>query len=479
MLRRSICSLGLLAAASLLPPAGAQVTGTAPRVTVAERLGLRQVDVQSLAITEMDRGVEVELALAGTPLTIEAVRVSLRTSDFEVLVEDATGLRRVAAPPPTTIRGAIREIPGSYVSGSLFEGSLRVRIMLSRDEVFFVQPVPNAAADAHAVYGYWDVLPVDNGCALPDEVPTAGFEAADPPAAGSGDPAPSGEDETPTYLRAFYPRHTEISWDTDTQFVNGEGGAEAALNYIETVMVGVDDIYRTNAQIAYVLNRIIIRTAEPDPYTSSDSSTLLGQVRSEWNGNLSALERDVVHLFSGRDFEQNVIGRAYFAGICNTDGYGVNQRITNFANQVGEVAHELGHNWNAAHCAEIVGGNCPTNAPADCGIMCACIAGCNGSTTVFGAASLNSIITHRNGRTCLNGEELVVYVDAAATGTESGTSGAPYDTLREGLWASPPTGGTLEIAGSALYFEDGVLDRLNRPVILRGQPGTGAALIQR
>ena len=121
-------------------------------------------------------------------------------------------------------------------------------------------------------------------------------------------------------------------------------------------------------------------------------------------------------------------------------------------------------------------GNCPVIFPADCGIMCACIGGCNGSLTNFGAASTASIIAFRDGRNCLHAWANVVYVQWNFVGNEFGTMAAPYNTIREGAWGVNP-GGTVRIRGGT-YNEGGVLRNLDRPMLLEVWPGAGSVLLQ-
>jgi hypothetical protein len=86
-----------------------------------------------------------------------------------------------------------------------------------------------------------------------------------------------------------------------------------------------------------------------DPYTSSDSATLLSQFRSDFEAAVGT-PTDEAQLFSGRDFESNVIGRAWVASACGSYRFGVNQGLglADAALRV-LVAHEEGHNLGADH----------------------------------------------------------------------------------------------------------------------------------
>lgn len=137
--------------------------------------------------------------------------------------------------------------------------------------------------------------------------------------------------------------------------------------------------------------------------------------------------------------------------------------------------HELGHNWDAEHCAEIQNDECPQSFPADCGIMCARLGGCNASLTQFGQPSINAIVDHRNSRDCLGRNPSVTFVDDSFSGSENGSLSNPFNTFREGVWATDP-GGLVVLFGGT-YDADGTLRILNRPLRLEARTGTGTVRI--
>ncbi|MBC7773474.1 MAG: hypothetical protein H7210_13335 [Pyrinomonadaceae bacterium] len=194
-------------------------------------------------------------------------------------------------------------------------------------------------------------------------------------------------------------RITDIAFDADVEYYNSLGSNVAnVVNDIESLMNGIEGIYENNTDISYEQTTIIVRTAEPDPYTSTNPGTLLGQLDTHWSGSLSSVRRDVAHLMTGKNVDGGVIGIAFLSGICSTgSGYGLSQSryTSNVTLRRSLTAHELGHNWSAQHC----------DGSGSCNIMCSCNGcgppDCTGNFTSFGAGEATQIINFRNSRSCL------------------------------------------------------------------------------
>ena len=443
-------------------------------------------DVRVVSATDTERILET--TIANEPITFYLMPYSARSEDFEVLVQDATGaLRRLdAPPPPRTVRGTVVEWPGSYVVGSLRDGQLTAHIRTANDGDLYIEPlagrVQGAQMTTHVAYRPADLIPLGYSCGVMDQGPRPHDELAHlAPEIDAFD-----ESAAP---RGRTTQATEISFDSDVQFYVANGSSvDATVDDIERVMVGVDAIYRSEVNISYVLNRIVVRTSEPDPYSSFDPSTLLGQFRDEWESTFDAQARDVAHLMTGRDLAGTVIGLAYLDGVCvradlfNDGGYALSQSrfSTDFARRVALTAHELGHNWSARHCSDdahpVLGCSSPEfSYDPDCNIMCACLGGCTGILDEFGSAASSEIINFRDGVDCLFDSLSITYVDASYSGPEYGLLGMPYNTFREGLWATDPGGRVVFFGGT--YDADRTPSILNRPLTLEVFPGTGVATI--
>jgi hypothetical protein len=141
----------------------------------------------------------------------------------------------------------------------------------------------------------------------------------------------------------------------------------------------------------------LIVDSTTDPYTTNSPGSLLPQFANYWNANRGGVARDVAHLFTGRPMGQvsgGTIGIAYVGVVCNLgSAYGVSQsRFSNNWNyRVAVTAHEIGHNFNAAHC---------DSAPP-CNIMCSGVGGCANNPTSFSVGEQGQIIAYRQAVGCL------------------------------------------------------------------------------
>jgi hypothetical protein len=246
--------------------------------------------------------------------------------------------------------------------------------------VFGVQPLaevdPAAPPSAHLVYNNRDLILGQWKC-------------------GSDILEPAHDDGTGVGDQGTGLKICDVGFDADVEFYNkNHGSVDETMLDIEKVMAGVETIYERDTQITYEVTTILVRTGEPDPYSSTDPGTLLNQFRAEWNANHDAIRHDIAHLMTGKNLNGSVIGIAYLGVVCSTSGYGLSQsRFTsNFSYRVGLTAHEMGHNWNANHC----------DGTNPCYIMCSSIGGCSGDVTKFDPVTITAITAHRNSRNCLD-----------------------------------------------------------------------------
>ncbi|MGP1346740.1 MAG: M12 family metallo-peptidase [Phycisphaerales bacterium] len=146
----------------------------------------------------------------------------------------------------------------------------------------------------------------------------------------------------------------EIAFDADFEFYQLYGSSVSAVEQrvIETLHL-VNLQYESEVQIRHDLTAIVVRTAEPDPYSSTNSSQLLAQFRSEWQNNQTDIPHDVAMLFTGKEIDGSIIGQAStLGGICTPLKYchGQIECCGSTACATDLIAHELGHLWDGAHC---------------------------------------------------------------------------------------------------------------------------------
>jgi len=378
-------------------PVRAVVPTDAQRVQFAQALDVGDMTVQSLSIPA-DPGLllEVDLVLDGQPHTLLLRPHSVRSDDFQLLMDDGGDDLIAVTPAPTqTWRGIVTDVPTSHVAASLADGQLTAVISLAPGlPRWGVHPaddvVPGFLPRQHVVYTEVDGIDRGFRCggalSLGGAIGGLGFGT---PGSGAG-PGPGG------YAGGTGYKVCEIACDADTEYYNKNGGSVTATELdIEAVINVVEAIYEADVGVTYSLGTVIVRTTSPDPYTSSNPSTLLNQFRSEWNNNQTGIQRDIAHLFTGRNIDNSVIGIAWLSVICSgSSGYGLSQsKFTGaMANRAALTAHELGHNWSAGHC----------DSSPQCSIMCSGLGGCTGVITSFGPNSISSITNMKNSVGCLS-----------------------------------------------------------------------------
>jgi len=380
-------SIVLCASMACLGPANAaraQAAAAAPRqpitqAQVNQAFGLISSELATLDVPAFhDGSLRVTVPFEGVEYELSLNPHSNRSDRYEVRVHDADGKVRSIAPGPVlTKRGIVVGQPDSVVSASLAEG-LAADINLPDGNVIRVLPVvqeiEEAPAALHVVFRKDSIIaPADNACGL--------------------DSMTSGPLVPPVNLGGSSKRVCDYLWmcevacETDYEYYQALGRSTANVeNRINEIINALNIEYERDVSITHEITLINIYTADVDAYTTTDSGGLLNQFRVEWNTNHGGDHRDVAHMFSGRDFDSNIIGLAWVAVICNgAYGYSLVQNFGGAACRSDLSAHELGHNWSAGHCS--------CNNTMNGGLTC---------TNVFSAETITQISGYRNSKNCIS-----------------------------------------------------------------------------
>ncbi len=239
------------------------------------------------------------------------------------------------------------------MAGSLLHNGLNVAISLPGVEGrYWLEPlageIDGAGPRDYALFHDSDRLPIGS-CGV-----NLDFLAAEP-ADGDFDPLSAGGgvagiEQTCTW-------EAQIACDSDYEYYQDNGSSvdnvEAKITNIINVM---NEEYERDVQIRHLITTILVRSSVNDPYSNTtNAETLLSEFRNVWNSTQSGIQRDVAHMFTGRNVSGDVIGIAYTTNICTSNAYGLVEDISGLSFQTDLSAHELGHNWSANHC------NCPQN----------------------------------------------------------------------------------------------------------------------
>ncbi len=345
----TVVCLGL--AADAVEPTGERVPSGALAVlsadaNVALNLAASQIVTVRFAQTA-GATIQATVPIGGEIRTVELQPLSVRADDYKLVAQLADGAYETVDPGPiTTYRGRVVEIDGSAVAGSMDENGLRAVMLLPDGHRHWLEPigprVAGAAADQYVLYRDDEVLPSGGTCATAD--------------------APHPDDELPldpaNAAASGSLFISELAIDADVEYFRKYGTVQAVEAQINTVINTMNLQYERDLRIRHVITRIIVRTAEPDPYGGLDAGSLVNQLRDHWVAVEQGVHRDAVQLFTGKDLSGNVIGIAITRSMCFTDSAFclVESDFTGcsaLACKTDLSAHELGHVWSAIHC------NCP------------------------------------------------------------------------------------------------------------------------
>jgi len=274
--------------------------------------------------------ISVEVPIEGWPYQLDLTPHSVRSPRYQLLVQGDDGALVPMLPSfPRTYRGTVAEVPGSRVAGSLLDTGLTVLVDLSALGLFWVEPlshhIADAAADEYLVYpdgaticegGCPTATPIDDPAMFPFPLYVPPSQAQAPgPEVAFGDGASNCGGANGLCI-------AELAVDCDREYFLDYGSVPAVEARVELVISTVNIQYETEVDVTHEISALIVRTVEPDPYSSTDPFTLLSQFRTEWITNQAGMPRDVAHLFTGKNLNGSVIGIAWtIGGICTDNGF--------------------------------------------------------------------------------------------------------------------------------------------------------------
>lgn len=295
-------------------------------------------------------GVEYPLLLELNPLRSPKIRWTQTTAD---------GVVNEPLPPLSTYQGTVEGDPHSQVR-LLIQPGLFLGYVRTKQDWWFIDPmnkfVPGARAERLVIYREEDVRPQflgvcgsgmlrEHGEGILNSFPPLSFKSA-PGAAVSL-------------------KQAQVATDADFEFYQAHGAN--SNSFIEGILNQVDGIYQAQLDLKLVISFENVFTTVSQPYSSTDAPTLLGQFRTEWNTNRATVQRDIAHLFTGKNMNGSTVGIAYLGTVCTSLGYsyGISQD-NSFLAKV--TAHEMGHNFNAQHDDQVTppAATCTGSGPLMC-----------------------------------------------------------------------------------------------------------------
>jgi hypothetical protein len=363
--------VSIIAAAVLVSPSSSGQT----RARVRDDVGrvLRDFDELSfepsalLTRARKEGRLSLKTSRGTFDLTVEPF--DIRADNYRAVAVGADGRTSdLGRAPAHWFRGTVNGMENSQARFVLDESNFE-GVIVTPDETYFVEPsidFSGAASGGEFVfYAASSVKPsADGGVCGTTLAERVGTEAAK-----HGGAQAYTVTNGPVTDAAFAPKpETELATESDFEYTQsfaanpnavGQAAADAANSDILNILVGVDAIY--DAQLGVKIRVVFQRawTANNDPYTVTASGTALAQLRDSYSANppVGLPDHDLVHMFTGKDMDGDIIGIASIDVVCNDPAraYGISQSKWKggssgvLTERVALTAHEIGHNFGASH----------------------------------------------------------------------------------------------------------------------------------
>ncbi|MFN2416928.1 MAG: Calx-beta domain-containing protein [Pyrinomonadaceae bacterium] len=359
-----LCLCAALGGSALFPAAG---SGQIKYGEFDQEVGrvLGRYDRLGLDPASVERGVRRtgRLRLETSAGTFELLLAphDVRADGYRAVeVLDGGETRELPRAPARTFRGELAGVAGSHARFTIDRDTVEGMI-IAGGEKFFVESAARysrgAAPGDFLFYRESDVVGGDPAyCAVQTlagrvNSKLGGTASADDP----GQPA----------LPPLSPkRQADIATEADFEYFQASGSSStAANNEILSIMNQVDGVYQTETGLTFRVVFQRVWTTAADPYDAAGLSGLLDQVRVVYANTPPAgsENRDLVHMWTGRDLDGFQTGLAYSevtsngvttrGVVCRFQQFsvGVSERLTTAPQKYVVTAHEIGHNFGATH----------------------------------------------------------------------------------------------------------------------------------
>lgn len=307
----------LFIAMMLVPAVSAQQQGDTATVEVPSNIKLYSLgEINPAEIKEsINAGKSVNISFSGEQFELKLVLNNMRSADYKAYIKDGDGVHEIEPPEPATYKGEVVGDLNSTVRLTITQDWVRGYVSSDKGW-YFVEPLN----------GYKKTEAGDNITHFTYKTTDTEFEIdfGDDVIMISEDDSISDTstiDSLPVTSR-LTTLYADIICDGDVEFYNIDPSNWATRQ--ETVINNVEGIYDSQMDIEF--NIVGQETwVSGGPLTSTDASTLLNQLRDYWLDRTE--QRDLVHLFSGKDLDGSTIGLAWQPGIGTSYAYSLTQQI--------------------------------------------------------------------------------------------------------------------------------------------------------
>src|SRR5512139_348716 len=313
----------------------------------------------------------VQLQLARTAVVRSlAAAANAGPGDLRLQFESALGTQELLLTPNRTLgvlasrlagraqayRGELAGRPGSWVAltrigsrwtGVMFDGANYLGIDDARSLAAISVDAARAAPDSALVFRLAD-LKLDQKSFEGDmRLPTAEVLAQ----SVANDLAQPQKAEAIMAAATLATKRLAVALVADAELATQDGAA------VETNMLArlniVDGIFGSQVGVRLQSLSVTVMTAGTQPFTTTDSSALLEELKNYRVATATQRSAGLSHLMTGRNLDGRTIGIAYIGGLCSSSfSASLSEARNTLQFDALVAAHEIGHVFGAPHDSE-------------------------------------------------------------------------------------------------------------------------------
>jgi Metallo-peptidase family M12/Domain of unknown function DUF11 len=253
-------------------------------------------------------------------------------------------------------RGTLPGQPGSWVAmtrigtrwtGLIFDGAHYFGVDSARSLAAISSDAARAAPDSMLVFRMADMT-LDQGSFEGDiRMPTAEALAQ----GVAGELAQPQTVEAVTAAATLATKRLAVALIADAELA-AQDGAAVDTNMLARLNI-VDGIFSNQVGVRLQSLSSTVMTAATQPFTTTDSSALLDELKNYRLGSPTQRSAGLSHLMTGRNLDGRTIGIAYIGGLCsNSFSASLSEARSSLQFDALVAAHEIGHVFGAPHDSE-------------------------------------------------------------------------------------------------------------------------------